>query len=106
MSNSSLSKTDLFLFNLYILIWIQALNILRKLSAKVISNLGMDALVAHPEALILSRLPLPPSGSRMTEMDVGSCLPRTQTVGGHWAPFQIHLGTYVEFKSSLNVHNG
>lgn len=92
MSASLLSKP--VLFKSLFLIWIQALTILRKLSEKVIRKLGMDTLVARPEALILSSLPLPPSGSRVTEVDIGSLLPRTHTVGGHWTRFQICCNSF------------
>ncbi|KAG0566378.1 hypothetical protein KC19_7G059400 [Ceratodon purpureus] len=64
----------------------EALSILRNLPEKVISELGMDALVAPPEALILSRLPLPPSGSRIAELDIGSRMPLA-----HKDKQQMHL---------------
>ncbi|XP_024400544.1 DNA-directed RNA polymerase IV subunit 1 isoform X2 [Physcomitrium patens] len=55
----------------------EAYNILQSLSKKVIQKLGMDEYVARPEALILHFVPVPPSGSRITEVDFGSSLPRT-----------------------------
>lgn len=41
----------------------------------------MDDLLARPESLILDNLPLPPSGTRICEMDFGSSIPRAHTVG-------------------------
>lgn len=54
----------------------------------------MDEYVARPEALILHFVPVPPSGSRITEVDFGSSLPRTHMVGGRRFRFvQLYLGT-------------
>lgn len=98
--------TFLFFLSVFIdlLSWVQALNILKSLSKKVIRKLGMDEHLARPESLIMNALPLPPSGSRIVEMDMGTAIPRTLTVGWHCFT-SILCRTFTGFRRSSNSHN-